>query len=340
MATLKDKSAPCTPSLVQLHSTHTSLQTVTHILAGLTHRNKNQHRGTKWWPAFNMLRRSLQKLILDLEAAIQRIEVLSSITNTKHTKKTTSSTGRPAKQPELDRVLERAVWMKTVLGPRAYEAFSQLTADRQFAQLGLVLIGVLAQVEATIAPFVPAEPSSPTLKTQLEKPSSSIGIAQGIVDASKAVADAGEFVDLGVAISRDELDEEIYDVRPSVEPGSSAKDRHDMNKTKGKKRKNSGNDTTERRAEMSESPSDQSEKRQRPPAGELKLKSAKPETIVEKLKEPKKQKKPKLDVNSSYLTDKRDPGTKSLDEAKAIKKTKKKKKKGGDEFDDLFSSLL
>lgn len=339
MATLKEKKILLTPSLVQLHSTHTSLQTVTHILAGLTHRNKNQHRGTNWWPAFNMLRRSLQKFTFDLEAAIQRAEVLASVQNGKQMKTATSSTIKHAKQPELDRAVERAAWMKAVLGPRAYEAFSQLTADRQFAQLGLVLIGVLAQVEATMAPFVPAEPSPPPPKSQPERTSSSVGTSQGPVDASKAVADAGDLVDLGVAISRNELEEETF-VRPSVESGSFTKEHHGVDKTKGKKRKKPRDETTDPGAEMSGLPSEKSEKRHKPPAEELEPKSTKPEMIFEEPKEPTKHKKPKLDVKSSSLTDKQHLRTKTLDEAKPTKTTKRKKKKGGDEFDDLFSSLL
>lgn len=351
MATLKDKKLSYTPSLVQLRSTHTSLQTVTHILAGLNHRNKNQHRGTKWWPAFNMLRRSLQKLMLDLEAAIQRVEVLSlSVpTTTKQMKKAASSTSttvKPVKQPELDRVVERAVWMKAVLGPRVYETFSHLTADRQFAHLGLVLIGVLAQVEAAMAPFVPADPTAPPPpKPQLVGTSGSVGIVQGTVDASKAIADAGDSVDLGVAISRDELDDETF-VQPSIEPSSSIQEHHDTgNQTKGKKRKQSlRNENTKSRAEVSGFSSEQweiAEKRKKPPAAENKPKSAKPGSILEELQEPpKKRKKPKLDISSSSLADEQGRLTNTVDEAKAVKKAKKKKKKGGDEFDDLFSSLL
>lgn len=286
-----------------------------------------------------MLRRSLQKLILNLEAAIQRAEVLSSIpTYAKQMKKATSSTSKNAKQPELDRVVERAVWMKTVLGPRAYEAFSQLTADRQFAQLGLVLIGVLAQVEATMAPYVPAEPTPLSPKPQPAEMSGSVESARRPFEASKTVADAGDLVDMGVAISRDALDEETY-VRPSVELSSSTKEYRDTDETKGKKRKKSKVDAAEIRAEMWELPSEKSDKRQKSPAGKLKFQSAEPQTLVEESKEPKKHKKPKLDVSSS-LTDKEGPSTKTLDEAKVLKKTKKKKKKGGDEFDDLFSSLL
>lgn len=302
-----------------------------------------------------MLRRSLQKLISDLEAAIQRVEVLSlslptttTTTTTKQMKKkaassSTSTTAKPIKQPELDRVVERAMWMKAVLGPRAYEGFSQLTADRQFAQLGLVLIGVLAQVEAAMAPFLPAEPSP---KPQPEEKSlGSVRIGQE-TSAPKVVADAGDLeVDLGVAISRDELDDGIS-VQPSIEPSSSTKGHLDMeNISKGKKRKKPKNEAIESRAQVSEFPSeisDVAEKRKKPSAAGRIPKSTKPESIIEELQEPpKKHKKPKLDVSSSsLLAEKQEPITKTLDEAKVIKKTKKKKKKGGDEFDDLFSSLL
>lgn len=303
-------------SLHQLHSTLTSLQTATHILTGLTHRNKNQHRGTKWWAPFSTLRRSLQKFTVDLEAATQRAEVV-----TVPISKQRNIPVKGAKTPELDRVVERAVWMRAVFGPRAYEAFTQLTADRQFAQLGLVLIGVLAQVDTAIAPFVPAE-------EQASPPGDRVETARGTQDTEargldvpiKAVVGAGDLVDLGVAISREELDDDIL-VKPSVEPMSrpvpklsSVKEHCDPDKTKSKKRKKLR-------------------------TGDDEPKSASRDVLPEERKGATTSKKLKLNDDALMMREK-EPKTMSLVESAKIKKSKKKKKKGADEFDNLFSTLL
>lgn len=125
MAALNTKPPIPPPTLSQLQTTLSSLQTPIFILAGLTHRNKNQHRGTKWWASLDMLRRSLHKLTPDLEAAIQRTElvVLPSLsTSSKRNKtKTAKAPVKAVKQPELERAVQRALWMRDVLGGRAYE---------------------------------------------------------------------------------------------------------------------------------------------------------------------------------------------------------------------------
>lgn len=123
MAILKPHAPIHSPTLAQLQTARSSLQATTHILAGLTHRNKNQHRGTKWWAPFDMLRRSLNKLVSDLEDAIKRAEVLPSLSSSSKRKKAAADglVKKAAKQPELARLLERAVWMREALAGRAYE---------------------------------------------------------------------------------------------------------------------------------------------------------------------------------------------------------------------------
>lgn len=124
MTTSKSNLPILPPTLAQLQTTLASLQTPIYILAGLTHRNKNQHRGTKWWASFDMLRRSLLKLTLHLEGAIQRAELLppsSSASSSKRNKAGKAPVIKAAKQPELERAVARAVWVRDVLGPRAYE---------------------------------------------------------------------------------------------------------------------------------------------------------------------------------------------------------------------------
>lgn len=131
MATITPTNPP-SPPLPQLQSSLCSLATAAHILDGFAHRNKNQHRSTKWWAPFDMLRRTLRKILPDLEAAVQRAEIISSAAlggPPGKRRKTggggggagAAARGKPAKQPELDRVVERATWTRDVVKTRAYE---------------------------------------------------------------------------------------------------------------------------------------------------------------------------------------------------------------------------
>lgn len=170
-------------------------------------------------------------------------------------------------------------------------------ADQQFAQLGLVLVGVLAQVETAISPFVKAQPQPEPEpgnepKGQAARPVRGPGAdARGEAVprakvSSPAISDGGGELDVGVAVSRDELEDQ--DVQPSIERESSpvhtaraAKQDHHLAKVKSKKLQK--------------------------PTSEGPMKDREPKAV-------------------------------GLSGAKMAKK--KKKKKGGDEFDDLFSSLL
>ncbi|CAN8097479.1 unnamed protein product [Discula destructiva] len=359
MAILRNNPPRPSLTLPQLQTTLSSLQTATHILSGLTHRNKNQHRATKWWAPFDMLRRSLHKTIPDLEAAIQRVEVVmlpSMTTTTSSSKRKNAAVGvavkkTAAKQPELERVVERAVWMREVLGPRAYEAFTQLTADRQFAQLGLVLIGVLAQVEAALALFTPAEPEpQPEREPEQEDNVAPMQSGLGAEVQGEAVPRSAD-LDLGVAVSRDELpggsgdDDDDDDAQPSTEPFPSsiprpalAKKRRDTDRTKDKKRNKprDGEDST-----TAPSGSPKGTKR-RKVATAAEDDSSMMKGVADKLSlvEAKSQRRPELEDAASRVVVPK-PKTHADKTMKVENKPKKKKKKkGGDEFDDLFSSLL
>ncbi|ROW12273.1 hypothetical protein VMCG_00514 [Cytospora schulzeri] len=280
------------PDLPTLQTSLTRLATAVHILDGFAHRNKNQHRGTRWWGPFDMLRANVRRVLPDLEGAVQRAEVLSTPAfagAAAKRRKTEKGGGHVAvRQPELDRAVERARWIHNVVGVKAYAAFTQVAADRQFAQLGLALIGVLAQVEAAITPFVEAEPDTAT-DDELDPPrvahtagvKGDVSVALGTLDPPPGLGD-----DLGVAISREELDDD--DV-PSKDETSL------------------------------------------PPPGPSSRKGEKKGTL------PKPEEKSKAEGGQS----RKGKGTEPLRAGtKDGKKVKKKKRKGGDEFDDLFSSLL
>lgn len=72
-----------------------------------------------------MLRRSVRKLIPDLEAAVQRAELISSssasLVPAKRRKTNDRGSVAAAKLPELERVEVRAQWVHDVVAVKAYE---------------------------------------------------------------------------------------------------------------------------------------------------------------------------------------------------------------------------
>lgn len=175
-----------------------------------------------------------------------------------------------------------------------------------------MLIGVLAQVEASLAPFVrsskPPEGRDDNVEAGQDTAQAVVArMAAGRADggpvapqvgSGSGTLGAGHEDDLGVAISRDELGDD--DDKDDDEDVASRKVRR---------------------------PSPATE--QRPP------KEKRPEKG-----ESKGKKRPRSDDPGSSRIGRPEKPTRpdsSRDEKKA---KKKKKKKGGDEFDDLFSSLM
>ncbi|KAK4232132.1 hypothetical protein QBC38DRAFT_464472 [Podospora fimiseda] len=175
-----------------LSSSLDSLDPALEILSKFHHRNKNQHRLSKWWAQSDMLRRHTRKMI-DL--------LTSALLNKKKLK-------LPTTQNET--ITQRAQYLRWHLGPGAFLAFTQLTADRQFAQLGLLLLGVLAQINKALEPFSPSPPSDLLIEGGEEDFSPEEAIPEVIQDETPA--ENTENIDLGVAVSRDSLD-----LNPSIE---------------------------------------------------------------------------------------------------------------------------
>ncbi|KAI1432928.1 hypothetical protein GGR50DRAFT_671467 [Xylaria sp. CBS 124048] len=148
------------------------------ILAGLAHRNHNQHRRSAWWRYFGMLRRNCGRLAQHLTTAIAAARK-SAVREAKLTKakgkkrrreELAAAELRAGTETEADRVdvlqgakpmVDASVaahvgWLRDILVPKCYLAFSQLTADTQFAPLGVVLLGVLAEVQAVCECAAPA----------------------------------------------------------------------------------------------------------------------------------------------------------------------------------------
>lgn len=168
-----------------------------------------------------------------------------------------------------------------------------------------MLIGVLAQVEAALAPFVrPAEPPRGIRDDRAEAGQaagrSGGPVAPQVSGGSGISLGEGHNDDLGVAISRDEL-------------GDDDDDEGEQDK-----------DVAPRRPRHPSPPAERPPpKEERPDKGESKGK-----------------KRPRADDPGSSRKGKPEKQTRPESSRDEKKPKKRKKKKGGDEFDDLFSSLV
>ncbi len=106
------------------------------VLAGLNHRNRNQHRGARWWGAFGMLRRHVGKLADELDVAAARMARLSSSSSSSSSSSRTDERGKrkrrddepdrngvvvgPAAAAALAGADGRAAWLRDALVPRCY----------------------------------------------------------------------------------------------------------------------------------------------------------------------------------------------------------------------------
>nr|POE90350.1 ribonuclease mrp protein subunit rmp1 [Quercus suber] len=115
-----------------------NLQHSSSILHLFHHRNKNQHRHSLWWRHFSVFRRQLNYLVKDA-IELNTTPVSHVARNRKKFRDSQLQT----------RLRQRLSFWQQVLVPKWQRAFSQTTADKRFAVLGLVLLAVLADVCAT-----------------------------------------------------------------------------------------------------------------------------------------------------------------------------------------------
>ncbi|KAF7865744.1 hypothetical protein EAF04_005909 [Stromatinia cepivora] len=118
---------------------HTTLLSLHHILHLTHHRNKNQHRLSKWYKSFNILRRQITRLL----ALVPEYVIESSRGKAKVKVKGKAKERGEREERELQGLL--GFMRKDVVGG-CYLAFSQLVADNQYATLGLMLMGCLARL--------------------------------------------------------------------------------------------------------------------------------------------------------------------------------------------------
>ncbi|KAI8634541.1 hypothetical protein F5Y19DRAFT_114618 [Xylariaceae sp. FL1651] len=188
----EEEETPCSRALARL-------EPLQPILRGLAHRNHNQHRRATWWRCFGMLRRNCDKLIEELVSAIAAARAnaakaarLAKSTSKKRRREGLLASGSRAGAKDdgggergkgrgtesgvgigRDRetganAARLAAWLRDALVPKCYLAFSQLTADIQFAPLGVVLLGILAQVQAACDCVAPTPRPLSTSEASIE----------------------------------------------------------------------------------------------------------------------------------------------------------------------------
>ncbi|KAH7000080.1 hypothetical protein EDB80DRAFT_723118 [Ilyonectria destructans] len=167
----KPSSVSSALSPESLSQIHTSLAPILSILHAVAHRHCNQHSASHWWAAFALLRRAARNLGAALLRRSRRAD------------------------HDLPAVVH-AKWMTCHVVPRAYIAFTQLAADNQHAPLGLMLLAALARINSLLSHLVPSDRTSDSATT----PATAI-----TPNTESSSARPGEEVDLGVAVSRDEV---------------------------------------------------------------------------------------------------------------------------------------
>ncbi|KAJ6024506.1 hypothetical protein N7540_005303 [Penicillium herquei] len=113
------------------------------ILHLIYHRNKNQHKRTKWWKWLSMLKRTTSELESLDSAAAERYQ--------QH--------------------------LAAHLIPRCYQAFSTVVAENQFSTLGIALLAALARLAKASGADrkMAAAPKSKQKKTRVSVPSEDRG---------------------------------------------------------------------------------------------------------------------------------------------------------------------
>ena len=158
-----------------------SIPRLTHesnLLHLLFHRNKNQHRLSKWWKDLSLLRSNVRKLIIELESIGElqtgkptslalvagngmtktQLKKLRKIEKEKKEKanathvQTGGIRGMDAIVKARERVDARLRLMRRGIIPRTWVAFTGVVATTQFSALGMVLLGVLGRIYEIVGP--------------------------------------------------------------------------------------------------------------------------------------------------------------------------------------------
>ncbi|KAH9438100.1 hypothetical protein MCOR02_001741 [Pyricularia oryzae] len=293
------------------------------ILEKFNYKHKNQHRLSKWWAGFDMLRRHTAKFYRDeLRLALDALTKRSSMPQSSKKKQSKRQRTEPRDEDITAGAVAKAKWMDDYLIPKAYTAITQLAADNQFAPLGLLLLGVLAQVHSAVSLLLPLDSAEQ--------------------ESEVTAAAEGKEIDMGVAVPRQEQSSQDHP-SPRLQAGASkspdelgeavTRDSFDARERDSARPKAVDDymDAVEKSVVGRKPPSKKESGKRRkefavtsdlggPSAGDMSAKSRSADE--EKPRRKSKTARTELDVEPTE------------------KPKKKKKRKKGDEFDDLFSSLM
>ncbi|TGO40008.1 hypothetical protein BHYA_0044g00500 [Botrytis hyacinthi] len=192
---------------------HASLLSLTHLLHLTHHRNKNQHRLSKWYISFGILRRQVSRLL-----SIIPEHVMES------SRGKVKGKARERKEREERELQSLVKFIQEDVVPGCYLAFSQLVANNQYATLGLMLMGCLARLYKVLGALrvVTAE---------------EIAEQAGVVKETPQLNEVEIGEDMGEKIVRDVPVSEVED---SQKVERKEEDGTDIQKAKPKKRKQDG----------------------------------------------------------------------------------------------------
>ncbi|RDW70316.1 hypothetical protein BP5796_08713 [Coleophoma crateriformis] len=134
-----------------LSSIPTELASLSNLLCLSHHRNKNQHRLSRWWAQFSQLRRCISKL--ETEIQLEPHSLLPPGDQQALLERGKGKKQKPGKAKRESRVRRRVEFMQDFLIPKCFVAFGNLVADNQYAPLGLMLMACLARTSKVIKPL-------------------------------------------------------------------------------------------------------------------------------------------------------------------------------------------
>ncbi|KAI1807922.1 hypothetical protein F4811DRAFT_503736 [Daldinia bambusicola] len=297
------------------------LQPLQPVLRGFNHRNRNQHRRAAWWAPFGMLRRHVEKLVDGLLEASAAAVAASKSKSKKRRRDGGDGNGNGGGSGVERNVRRHVEWLRDVLVPKCYLAFSQLTADNQFATLGVVLLGVLAQVNATCVRLVGEAAATAELSAgetgtpgTLHEPSGSTTVLTG---ANKP----------RVQVAKGQSSRPLVVAETPGDRGGSKISRDEVARAEKLRRKNNNNIEAGSSSDIASTTTATT--------------TVRPKQVRDDSdggsddEKPLQKKKQQQEATSS-----KPKKGKEKEEVGAKPAKKKKTKKGGDEFDDLFKNLF
>lgn len=337
-----------------LESSLERLYPLREILQRLHHRNKNQHCSSRWWSAFDILRRNTGKLISEIEDCLDYAP--SPPSSGQLAKGKGKGKGEKTRKWEegVERVLKRVRFMKEGVVVKGWVGFGRLVGDRQFAQVGLGLVGVLGGVSMVLGGLVPDMDGEMEGMEGVEGENEGVEYGEGEVD----IGDVIQREDLGVKVQREEVLQSVEGYVDTVQKRKvvmrGVGEEGGVVKKKKKKRVAVGDEFDDifGSFENQKSAKKKAAEKRDTPSNEVNCPNNDSDNTSQPSKPAsKKKKKPDYEFDDIFggLSEETPPKEKKKkaagDEFDDIfgylgeDKPEKKKKKRGDEFDDIFGGL-